>query len=131
MSATADDIVVTNAAAGAGLSAVETAPSLIPQQRSSRGAASGLADAMEAAHAAAPAFAGDRTFSRWLRAWGLHAEVMAAFAVGAVVAFTLDRSPYVPLVVLFVWMFANFKSGRAVTTPAPRQFQSVVRSTLL
>jgi exopolysaccharide biosynthesis polyprenyl glycosylphosphotransferase len=83
------------------------------------------------AQVAAPAYAGDRPFSTWLRAWGLHAEVMLAFATGAAVAFTLDRAPYVSLVVLFVWMFGNFKYGRAVTTPVARQLQSVARSTLL
>src|SRR3954467_14022743 len=131
MSAAADDVVVANSAvAGGGLSAVEAAQSIIPQQRSSIHAVT--AHAVDAvAQVAAPAYAGDPPFSTWLRAWGLHAEVMLAFGTGAAVAFTLERAPYVSLVVLFVWMFGNFKYGRAVTTPVARQLQSVGRSTLL
>jgi len=131
MSAAADDVVVANSAvAGGGLSAVEAAQSIIPQQRSSIHAVT--AHAVDAvAQVAAPAYAGDPPFSTWLRAWGLHAEVMLAFGTGAAVAFTLERAPYVSLVVLFVWMFGNFKYGRAVTTPVARQLQSVARSTLL
>src|SRR3954452_1569826 len=131
MSAAADDIVVTNGAgAGGGLGAVDAAPTTIPLQRSSDSVAGQAVEAV--AHVAATVSASaDRPFSTWLRAWGLHAEVMLAFATGAVVAFSLDRAPYVSLVVLFVWMFGNFKYGRAVTTPVARQLQSVGRSTLL
>src|SRR3954454_12814340 len=133
MSAAADDFVVANGAvAGGGLSAVDAPASAIPQQRSSLSAAAELVDAVEAVtHVATSVYTGDRPFSTWLRAWGLHAEVMLAFATGAAVAFTFDRAPYVSLVVLFVWMFGNFKHGRAVTTPVARQLQSVARSTLL
>ena len=131
MSAAADDIVVTNGAgAGGGLGAVDAAPTTIPLQRSSDSVAGQAVEAV--AHVAATvSAAADRPFSTWLRTWGLHAEVMLAFATGAVVAFSLDRAPYVSLVVLFVWMFGNFKHGRAVTTPVARQLQSVARSTLL
>src|SRR3954469_3586852 len=133
MSAAADDFVVANGAvAGGGLSAVDAPASAIPQQRSSLSAAAELVDAVEAVtHVATSVYTGDRPFSTWLRAWGLHAEGMLAFATGAASAVPLERAPYVSLVVLCVWMFGNFKYGRAVTTPVARQLQSVVRSTLL
>jgi exopolysaccharide biosynthesis polyprenyl glycosylphosphotransferase len=61
----------------------------------------------------------------WLRVWGLHAEVMAAFLAGAVAAFAADDQPYVALAMLFTWMLGAYHHGRALTTPLDRQLRTV------
>ena len=72
-----------------------------------------------------------RSFSAWLRFWGLHLEVGAAFLVGVTVAFVEDSSPHAALLALGVWLLGAYHNGRAVTTPLTRQVRSVVASASL
>ncbi len=72
-----------------------------------------------------------RPFARWLRVWGLHVEVLAAFAAGAAGAFVADQRPVVALLALGVWMLGTFHQGRGITTPLTRQVRAVVSSALL
>lgn len=71
------------------------------------------------------------SFSAWLRFWGLHLEVGAAFLVGVTVAFAEDTRPHTALVALAVWLLGAYHSGRAVTTPLTRQFRSLLASATL
>ena len=70
-------------------------------------------------------------FSAWLRFWGLHLEVGAAFLAGVTVAFAQDARPQTALLALAVWLLAAYHTGRAVTTPLTRQFRSLVASATL
>ena len=85
--------------------------------------------------AAAAAAVGDLTrtgsFAAWLRFWGLHLEVGAAFLAGVTVAFVQDARPHTALLALAVWLLGAYHSGRAVTTPLTRQFRSLVFSATL
>ncbi len=81
--------------------------------------------------AAVDKLSGDRPFSMWLRDWGLHLEVMAAFTAGVVAAFAMHHDPYVALGALGTWMLGSYHRGRAVTTPLTRQLKSLVSSALL
>ncbi len=92
------------------------------------------APVVEAVSAAATAVGGltrGRTFSAWLRYWGLHLEVGAAFLAGVTVAFAEDSRPQTALLALTVWLLGAYHSGRAVTTPLTRQFRSLLASSTL
>jgi exopolysaccharide biosynthesis polyprenyl glycosylphosphotransferase len=92
-------------------------------------------DPRDAASSAAARRAGDRTFSTWLRIWGLHVEVALALTVGVCLAYTMDhqlfKSPISAVGGLGVWALSNYHRGRAVTTPLTHQLRSVVQSTTL
>ena len=71
------------------------------------------------------------SFSAWLRFWGLHLEVGAAFLAGVTVAFAQDQRPHTALLALSVWLLGSYHTGRAVTTPLSRQFRSLMASATL
>lgn len=93
--------------------------------------ASPLAGPVSAAVSAVSGLSGTGSFSAWLRYWGLHLEVGAAFLAGVTVAFVLDPNPYTSLLVLAVWLLGVYHAGRAVTTPLARQLRSLVASATL
>jgi exopolysaccharide biosynthesis polyprenyl glycosylphosphotransferase len=90
-----------------------------------------VAAAASALGSAVGSLAGSRSFSGWLRQWGLHVEVGLAFIAGVTVAFIADPHPYTALVALSVWLLGAYHSGRAVTTPLARQFRSLLTSATL
>ena len=70
-------------------------------------------------------------FAAWLRFWGLHLEVGAAFLAGVTVAFVQDSRPHTALLALTVWLLGAYHTGRAVTTPLTRQFRSLLAAATL
>lgn len=67
----------------------------------------------------------------WLRIWGLHVEVMTAFAVGLVAALLTAPQPYVGIVALATWLLGAFHGGQSVTTPLTSQLKRSVSAALL
>jgi exopolysaccharide biosynthesis polyprenyl glycosylphosphotransferase len=86
------------------------------------------------ASAAAPETLGidtPRAFALWLREWGLHLEVLAAFGAGVGATLAVSSQPYAALVVLLTWMLGSYHRGRAVSTPLTHQLRAVAGSALL
>jgi exopolysaccharide biosynthesis polyprenyl glycosylphosphotransferase len=90
-----------------------------------------VVDAVSAAATAVGNLTRGQSFSAWLRFWGLHLEVGAAFLAGVTVAFMEDPRPQTALLALTVWLLGAYHSGRAVTTPLTRQFRSLMASAAL
>ena len=88
-------------------------------------------DAVSAAAGVVGSLTRSGAFAAWLRFWGLHLEVGAAFLAGVTVAFAQDPRPQTALLALAVWLLGAYHSGRAVTTPLTRQFRSLVFSATL
>jgi exopolysaccharide biosynthesis polyprenyl glycosylphosphotransferase len=119
----------------------DPAPVIMPRQRGSLSdpvtapaapvvapVAAPVVDAVSAAADAVGSLTRGQSFSAWLRYWGLHLEVGAAFLVGVTVAFVEDPHPNMALLALSVWLLGAYHSGRAVTTPLTRQFRSLLVS---
>jgi exopolysaccharide biosynthesis polyprenyl glycosylphosphotransferase len=90
-----------------------------------------LPDPLAAAATAVGSFTRTGSFAGWLRFWGLHLEVGAAFLAGVTVAFAHDARPHTALLALAVWLLGSYHTGRAVTTPLSRQFRSLFASATL
>jgi exopolysaccharide biosynthesis polyprenyl glycosylphosphotransferase len=90
-----------------------------------------VADPVSVAASAVGNLTRNSSFSAWLRFWGLHLEVGAAFLAGATVAFAEDARPLTALAALAAWLLGAYHSGRAVTTPLTRQFRSLLASATL